>query len=224
MLSMTVLTDGRKEYLSKTLPTWIEAYGEIIPHKIIIDDSGSTGYRHWLTETFPDFLVVAVGKDRCGYTEAMRKVFEVVRAYDQPYNLHVEDDFVLHKPPILSDVVSILDTFPSLSQMSFMRQPWYENERRYGGVVEALEADGVKVFHQKFTNGKYWVKHNAFWTANPSVFPQWLAHRTWPEPPWSEMHFSKGLKRDKKIFGIWGNRNDWVCVEHIGEVRSGTDY
>lgn len=224
MLSMTVLTDGRKEYLSRTLPTWIEAYGDTIPHKIIIDDSGNTGYRHWLTETFPDFLVVAVGKDRCGYADAMRKVFEVVREFNQPYNLHVEDDFILHRPPVLSDVVSVLDTFPSVSQMSFMRQPWYANEKQYGGVIEALEADGVRVFNQKITNGKYWVRHNAFWTANPNVFPQWLAHREWPDAPWCEMHFSKSLKRDKKGSGIWGNRNDLVCVEHIGEERNGTNY
>lgn len=221
---MTVLTDGRKEYLSTTLPTWIEAYGEIVPHKIIVDDSGNTGYRHWLTETFPDFLVVAVGKDRCGYADAMRKVFEVVREFGQPYNLHIEDDFILHKPPVLSDIISVMDTFPNVSQMSFMRQPWYANEKLYGGVIEALEADGVKVFNQKITNGKYWVRHNAFWTANPNIFPQWLAHREWPDAPWCEMHFSKGLKRDKKWSGIWGNRNDWICVEHIGEERNGTNY
>lgn len=224
MLSMTVLTDGRKEYLSKTLPTWIEAYGNDIQYKAIIDDSGNTGYRHWLTETFPDFLVVAVGKDRCGYAEAMRKVFEVVRTYGQAYNLHTEDDFILHRPPDLHDIASVLDKFPDVSQMSFMRQPWYENEKRYGGVVEALEADGVKVFNQKVTGGHPWVRHNAYWTANPSVFPNWLAHRDWPDPPWCEMYFSKGLRIDRKFSGIWGDRKDWVCVEHIGEVRSGNSY
>ena len=224
MFSMTVLTDGRKEYLEQTLPTWNEAYGEDIQYKAIIDDSGNTGYRHWLVERFPDFLVVAVGKDRCGYAEAMRKVFETVRLFNQEYNLHVEDDFKLHVAPNLINVRAIMETYPQVSQVSFMRQPWYHNEVEYGGVVEALEAQGVGPFQQKNLLGIPWVRHNAFWTANPSVFPQWLAHRDWPDAPWCEMKFSQELRRDKKVSGIWGSRDSWVCVEHIGEVRNGTDY
>lgn len=224
MLSMTVLTDGRKEYLEQTLPTWIEAYGDKIEHKIILDDSGNTGYRHWLVETFPDFVVVAIGKDRCGYDVAMREVFLVVRTLGLPYNLHVEDDFKLHTPPDLDKVCEVLDNFPQVSQMSFMRQPWYPNEVEAGGVVEALERQGAVSFQQKFTNGSSWVRHNAFWTANPNVFPQWVAHREWPDAPWCEMKFSQALRYDKKVSGIWGHRDSWVCVEHIGEVRSGTNY
>lgn len=224
MLSMTVLTDGRKEYLSKTLPTWIEAYGDEIQYKAIIDDSGNTGYRHWLTETFPDFLVVAVGKDRCGYVEAMRKVFEVVRTYDQPCNLHTEDDFILHRPPNLSDAISVLEEHNNLSQMYLMRYPWYPNEVLAGGVIEALEQQGTGPFVQETTNGIQWVSHSAFWTANPNVFPQWVAHRKWPDPPWSEMHFMQSLRSDKKISGILGDRNNWICTEHIGRVRSGNSY
>lgn len=221
---MTVLTDGRKEYISKALPTWIEAYGDIIPHKIIIDDSGNTGYRHWLTENFPDFMVVAVGKDRCGYDVAMRKMFQVVREFGMPYNLHIEDDFILHNPPKLDDVISVLNAHPNVSQMSFMRKPWYPNEVEHGGVVEALEAQGVLVFNQKNFQGHPWVRHIAFWTANPSVFPSWVAEREWPDNPWCEMKFSQDLKRDKKFSGIWGHRSSWVCTEHIGEVRSGNSY
>lgn len=224
MLSMTVLTDGRKEYLEQTLPTWIEAYGDKIEHKIIIDDSGNSGYRHWLIETFPEFVVVAVGKDRCGYAEAMRKVFEMVTYIGQPYNLHVEDDFKLHNPPNLDDVCSILGNFKHVSQMSFMRQPWYPNEIAAGGLVEALEQQGPVQFQQKINNGLPWVRHNAFWTANPNVFPQWVAHREWPDAPWCEMKFSQALRHDKKQSGIWGHRSNWVCVEHIGEIRNGTDY
>lgn len=197
MLSMTVLTDGRKEYLEQTLPTWIEAYGDLIQHKMIIDDSGNTGYRHWLIETFPEFTIVAVGKDRCGYAEAMRKVFEMVVYMGQPYNLHIEDDFKLKVPPNIESVCSVLDAWPQVSQMSFMRQPWYSNEIEYGGVVEALEAQGTRVFQQKATNGLPWVRHNAFWTANPNVFPQWVAHREWPDAPWCEMKFSQALRETR---------------------------
>jgi hypothetical protein len=222
---MTVLTDGRKEYISQALPTWVEAYGDKISLKAIIDDSGNTGYRHWLTETFPDFIIVAVGKDRCGYDQAMRKVFEVVREFNQPYNLHVEDDFILHTPQDLDKVCQVMDNYPSMSQMSFMRQPWYPNEIEYGGVVEAIEAaNGKGIFSPKSTNGQNWTRHVAFWTANPSVFPRWLADMEWPDAPWCEMKFSRELKRNKKFAGIWGSRINWVCVEHIGKVQNGNQY
>lgn len=223
MLSMTVLTDGRQHYLEKTLPTWLEAYGDKVI-TTIVDDSGNTGYRHWLIETFPNCVVTSVGKDRCGYAAAMRRVFEVVLYNESDYNLHVEDDFILHSPPDLDKVCSVLESFEDLSQISFMRQPWYNNEIEHGGVVEALEAQGARVFQQKVTNGLPWVRHNAYWTANPNVFPRWVAQRHWPDAPWCEMKFSQELRRDRKISGIWGERNNWVCVEHIGEVRNGTDY
>lgn len=224
MLSMTVLTDGRQEYLEKSLPTWLAAYDDQLGAAVIIDDSGDTGYRHWLIETFPSCVVVAVGKDRCGYSQAMREVFGVVRYINPKYNLHVEDDFILHRPPNLDDVCAVLDSYKDLSQMSFMRQPWYPNEVAAGGVVEALEEQGAKVFNQKATAGKPWVRHNAFWTANPNVFPRWVADREWPDAPWCEMKFSQALRYDKKVSGIWGHRSNWVCVEHIGEVRNGIEY
>ena len=36
---MTVLTDGRKQYIEKALPTWIEKYDNQIEKKFIIDDT-----------------------------------------------------------------------------------------------------------------------------------------------------------------------------------------
>ena len=68
------------------------------------------------------------------------------------------------------------------------------------------------------------MQHSSFWTCNPSIFPSWVAKKGWPEAPWSEMKFGQNLSAKNKVFGIWGNRSDWVCVEHIGEERSGTEY
>lgn len=219
MLSMTVLTDGRQEYLAQALPTWIDAYEDKIVYGTIIDDSGDADYRHWLIETFPNFAVAPVGKDRCGYAKAMRRVFEVVLLDSCSFNLHIEDDFILHSPPDLDDIIETLRNNPDLAQMSLMRQPWYANEIQHGGLVEALEADGGV-----FEDRGGWTKHRAYFTCNPSVFPRWLAERTWPDAPWSEMKFSKGLIADGKSYGIWGTRGQWECVEHIGRVRNGTEY
>jgi hypothetical protein len=223
-ICMTVLTDGRKQYIEKALPTWIEQYDSQIEKKFIIDDSGDKDYRNWLIETFPSFSVIPVSEDRGGYANAMRKVFNTVRDAQVEYCLHVEDDFILLKPFIIEDVISVLKSLPELSQISFMRQPWYANEIEHGGVIEALEDSGGS-FVQRTTDKDSWVCHRAFWTCNPSIFPSWIANRNWPEPPWSEMYFSKSLREDKKVFGIWGDRKtDWISVEHIGRERNGTEY
>lgn len=223
-ISMTVLTDGRKHYIEKALPTWIDAYGDQITSKAIIDDSGDADYRLWLRDTFPDFYIVPVGYERQGHAPAMREVFNSVLNFGKGYNLHIEDDFVLHNPPDLSEVVSILDNFKELSQISFMRQPWYPNEIEHGGVVQAIEADSPNAgFYTRYHDGIPWTIHKAFWTCNPSVFPYWVAQRKWPNPPWSEAQFSQSLMRDK-VSGIWGTRDNWIVTEHIGKERNGTTY
>lgn len=221
---MTVLTDGRKQYISEALPTWIDAYGNDITYKFIIDDSGDYDYRHWLIETFPEFAIIPVGNKRCGYSKAMQTMFDIVKDFDMEYNLHIEDDFVLLDPPSLSDMCEVLSLNEDISQMSLMRKPWYGNEIQHGGVIEALEVSSPQPFIQENTNGHYWVRHSAYWTANPSVFPQWLAHREWPEAPWCEMKFNHALKNDEIFNGIWGHRDNWVCVEHIGKERNGIEY
>lgn len=222
---MTVLTDGRKEYISRALPTWIEEYDDQIEKKFIIDDSGDPIYRDWLANNFPSFTIIPVAENRAGYVEAMRKVFSTILDSGEPYCLHIEDDFILLKPFVIEDVIDVIKSNRLISQISFMRHPWYQNEIDAGGVIEALEGqEGAASYIQKTTNEKDWVEHKGFWTCNPSIFPNWIATMGWPEAPWSEMKFGQKLFSKNKVCGIWGNRSDWVCVEHIGRERNGTEY
>jgi hypothetical protein len=222
---MTVLTDGRKQYIEKSLPTWIEQYDSQIDNKFIIDDSGDPEYRDWLSSTFPSFKIIPVAENRAGYVKAMRKVFSTVLDSGSMYCLHIEDDFILLKPFVIDDVIKVLQEFPELSQMSFMRQPWYKNEIVSGGVIDALEKVGC-YFNQRYsrTPPYYpWVIHKAFWTCNPSIFPAWVAKYTWPESDWSESEFGKKIRSEGKVSGIWGDRKtDWISVEHIGKESNGT--
>lgn len=221
---MTVLTDGRKKYIEEALPPWIMHYGDQVDYRYIIDDSGDPDYRLWLENTFQDFTVVPVDLDRAGFANAMRKVFATVRASGSDYNLHVEDDFVLKRPFNLQDVVDTLAINPDVSQMSFMREPWYENEIKYGGVIQAIEAENELKLREKGVGRLSWTQHLAYWTCNPSVFPSWVAQRPWPNDPWCEMYFSRDMKRDRKFSGIWGHRSDWIYLDHIGRERAGHGY
>ena len=60
-----VLTDGRKNYISESLPTWIKEYDSQIKDKFIIDDSGDKEYSAWLQEYFPTFNVIAIKNTKC---------------------------------------------------------------------------------------------------------------------------------------------------------------
>ena len=223
-MCLTVLTDGRKQYIEKTIPSWMEHYDSLISNKFIIDDSGQGDYRAWLKEYFPSFTIIPVGESRCGYSNAMNKVFSTIVESKTKYVLHLEDDFILNKPVSLENIVDVLDKNPLVSQMSIMRQPWFANEREHGGVIEALEKQGSTGFKNMNTDGHDWVRHSSFWTCNPSVFPLWVAEMGWPEAPWSEMKFSQEIHSKNKFSGIWGSRTSWPHTEHIGEERNGTEY
>jgi hypothetical protein len=142
-ICLTVLTDGRKQYIERAIPSWMKQYDSLISNKFIIDDSGQKDYRAWLKDYFPSFTIIPVGASRCGYSLAMSKVFSTIVESKTKYVLHLEDDFILNKPVSLENMISVLDKKPLVSQMSIMRQPWFANEKECGGVVEALEQQGI---------------------------------------------------------------------------------
>ena len=218
-----VLTNGRKEYIQKTLPTWITSYSSKVKNKFIIDDSGDTAYRDWLKDYFPTFKIVPVSNQAAGLDVAMKKVFEVFLSTGCSYSLHLEDDFILHKPFDFSEVVSVLDSHPKLSQMSIMRQPWYSHEIKANGLVESLEKRN-KFFESVNTNGYDWVRHQAFYTLNPSIYTKEIASIGWPDGTNTEYRFSQKIFSLGYESGIWGARDSWPHVEHIGFNRTGVKY
>lgn len=221
----TVLTDGRKEYIEQCLPDWILWLDNIIDKKFIIDDSGDKQYRLWLSETFPSFKIIPVSKERSGYSNAMSVVLSTARFSKSNYCLHIEDDFLLKRQFNIEASISILNSNKNLSQISFMREPWYHNEVESGGLIEAIERDNPDaVFEEKNTNGYDWIEHKSYWTCNPSIFPRWLCSFKWPTGDWSESRFSRKVLSSGRTSGILGSRSDQPYVEHIGRHRSGKKY
>lgn len=224
-LCWTILTDGRKEYAEQCLPDWVLWLDNSVNEKFIIDDSGDQEYRAWLSSTFPSFKVVPVGKERSGYTAAMATVLKTAKMSKKKYCLHIEDDFLLKRKFDIDAAITVLNANKLLSQISFMREPWYHNEIEAGGLVEAIERDNPDiVFAQKNTMGIDWIEHNAYWTCNPSIFPRWLCSYKWPTGNWSESRFARQIFNSGKMAGIMGLRGDEPYVEHIGRNRNGTKY
>ena len=222
MIAWVVTTDGRKQFIERALPTWEQATGSI-SHRFIIDDSGDTQYRMWLTDTFPEWKIVSVGQDRCGYSPAMKMIRTIGLESDADYIFHIEDDFVLSRPINLDDLAGLLNDKRYLAQVALLRQPWFHNEIEAGGLIEALEPG--ETFTERSDGDRCWIEHRAIWTANPNMFRRDVAKIEYPNVNYSESAFMRSLKEDANLrCAFWGKRSDEYYVHHIGEYRNGIEY
>lgn len=217
-----VLTNGRVECISKAISS-VMTHLDNVGDGLIVDDSGDDVYRAWLAEQYAA-PVVPVGAGPCGYWRAMRKVWDVARDLDTDKVVFWEEDFILHADVDVEQLATVLDSYPYLTQIALLRQPWWPNEVEAGGLIPALEVQGQEFMDR--TDGTHtWVEHRACWTGNPCVIPRRTFERDWPEGDWSESRFGRELFRDGRARGAyWGRRTDPPRVEHIGHHRAGTGY
>jgi hypothetical protein len=216
-----MLTDGRPHILT-TLPAWRHTLGL---HPIVVDDSGDTVRRDWIHNQGAQ--VEPVDTTRQGYTPAMRRVMQVAVDTGARWVFLTEDDFLPLGPMPLPAMTQVLTDHPHLVQIVLKRQPWYENEKRAGGVLEAInESTRDHSMLLKRSGLDQWVEHRAFWSCNPTLFPTWVAARGWPDGPWSEGQFGRALFAEKasRRAAMWG---EWGCdpqVAHIGTEKAGHGY
>lgn len=218
-IPLILLGNGRKDCITQA----IAAIGEHlsgVSSMTIVDDSGDAAYRSWLGEEFSTEVVPVAG-EKAGYWQAMRAVWRVAAGCHRA--LFWEEDFVLNHQLDASDLAATLDAHPHLTQIALVRQPWFSNEHRHGGLIEALEAQGNH-FQQRTDGTRHWIEHRACFTGNPSLIPERTFRRPWPEGDWSESRFGRRLFRDRRARGAyWGRRGDPPLVTHIGK-RSGHGY
>ncbi|WP_329521183.1 glycosyltransferase family 2 protein [Spirillospora sp. NBC_01491] len=221
-IPIIVLTNGRPECISKTIPSVVEhLHGA--GAGLIVDDSGDDVYRGWLSEQYAA-PVIPVSDGPCGYWRAMRRVWEVARDTGADFYWLHEDDFVLQADVDVEDLAGVLDAHPYLTQIALLRQPWFANEHAAGGLIPALEQQG-QTFTETTDGVHTWIEHRACFTGNPTLIPRRTFERDWPEGDWSESRFGRLLFRDPAARGAyWGRRTDPPRVEHIGHERTGTDY
>lgn len=217
---MVVLGNGRKDCISQAIPS-ARKHLLGVDRMVIVDDTGDAAYREWLADEFYCQVIPVADGERAGYWRAMRKVWEV--AAKAAYLAFVEEDFVFNEEVPLWDLQGVLSEHPYLTQIALVRQPWFGNEHRHGGLIEALEAQGNH-FQERTDGVHHWIEHRACFTGNPSLIPARTFSKTWPEGDWSESRFGRELFRDRKARGAyWGRRGDAPRVTHIG-VRSGHGY
>jgi len=143
-IALLFISDGRTEYRERALASAKEMlpepdhFKEIddAEHKLGFGGAIQAGWRRILTETDAEFV------------------------------FHLEQDFTFNWRVPIFEMAAVLRAQPHLVQLALRRQPWNEEEKAAGGVVE-LHADD---FTEAGLNGWRWLEHQRYFTTNPSLY------------------------------------------------------
>lgn len=224
MIALAVITDGRRHCIDKTIASALDALDGPITARIIYDDSGDPDNLEWLQQRFgtDGFLVIGHPGGRQGFGGAIRFLWQVLANLPEPFVFHLEDDFLFNRRVDLLGMAAVLSDNPNLVQLALRRQPWNEQEKAAGGIVEMHPGDWIdrSDFH-----GHEWLESRRNFTTNPSLYRTSLCARGWPNVEHSEGIFTHQLLEDPDVrFGYWGSRFSGEWVTHIGHQRVGVGY
>ncbi|WP_373067550.1 glycosyltransferase [Gemmatimonas sp.] len=221
-IALLVITDGREEYLRRTVAS-AEANllpSEEIAERWMFDDTGDDDYRADLANEFPRFRVFGCGGRR-GFGGAIRAAWASLRLHSKAeYVFHLECDFTFNRAVNLDDMQDLLGIRPNLAQVALRRQPWNDEEHRAGGIVEQHPESYEET---RFFN-LAWLEHSRFFTTNPCMYRRELMSLRWPEGAQSEGMFGLALKASGMNFAYLGARDSSPWVHHIGDERVGSGY
>ena len=239
MITVLVMTDGRRECVEPTLRSAVRRLEGPITRWVIHDDSSDDAYLAWLDDLVEAVLLGDEGyarewdvtmlssPARSGFGGAIRRAWAYIDATRDPgdrFVFHLEDDFTMRFPVPLGDKAAVLDAHPDVVQLSLQRQPWNAREREAGSVV-ALHRHAYTVEKTALTDGQEcrWLRHRRVFTTNPSLYRCSLLAGGWPEGEHSEGRFGIRLFSDPAVScGVWGEGEEWVT--HIGAHRAGSGY
>jgi hypothetical protein len=193
---LLLIDDGREDYLDRCL----DSASTCLPPMdacVMVSD--------------PDHELGFAGAIQAGWDACLRAGCEFV--------FHLESDFVFTQPVPLSRMKA-LGRFTGLAQVALKRQPWNEQEKAAGGIVETSPDDFTE---RTFDWGTY-TQHRRCFTTNPCLYRTNLCHYGWPQVSESEGVFSHFLLERGFSFAFWGGKFDPSAVEHIGVHRTGTGY
>ena len=222
MITLIVMTDGRRDCLARTIDSLHRLHGPISA-AVIHADGGDPDFIDHLHTTYPGWRIIDTGK-RSGFAGAYRSAWAWLRQHcTTDWVFSTEDDFVLTTDVDLDELTAIMDTDARLAQLALLRQPWNHTEKAAGGIIAAHPYDFFQVSH----GTRHWVTHRRFFTTNPHlVRTEFIRSHDWPDGEQSEGRFGVELfaADPRTVCGFYGHRTDPPRVEHIGIQRVGTGY
>lgn len=192
VIAAVIVSDRGDQYLHGCLASMQQIDGEMT--SVFVDDSAH----------------------KLGMAGAVRQGWEEALDLGADYVLHVEEDFLFTHPVRLDDLIYVLDRNPNLAQVVLKRQPWSDEEKRAGGIVEMDPS-----IYSEFTSwGRRisWTEHARIFSLNPCLVPRSVLEMGWPdgnEAEFTQMCRDRGLR-----FAFFGTKHAPPVVEHVGVNRA----
>ena len=134
-IAVLVITDGRDEYLLRTVRSAMTNLCGPITEWWMYDDTGDYVYRDSLVRRWPTFVHINGGA-RQGFGGAIRAAWaQVADRSTVDYVFHLEADFEFRRPVDLAGFATVLAARPHVAQMALVRQPWNDVELAAGGLA-----------------------------------------------------------------------------------------
>ena len=201
-LALMVITDGRWDYLQRTLESAAVALDWPWHQKILVDDSGEElGFS-------PDGFKFVKNLPRRGLAGAIQSGWDALNK-DIDYVFHLEDDFIFPDVVDIELMIELLEYEPELAQVALLRQPWSPEEQQAGGIY-SIEPERFK---QKYG----FVQQSHLFTFNPCLYPIGVAR---DYRAGLEAELTANLLADDWRFGYLGELGDDPKTIHIGIRRS----
>jgi hypothetical protein len=218
-ITLMVITDGRADCLARTLASADNHLKGPITDRVIVNDSLDPAYQRWLKGQYGyRYRIIGPELDKRGFGGAIQAGWDAVIRGD--YIAHLEDDFLFNRDVNLTEFMWVLEQWPTVAQVACLRQPWNDEERRAGGIVECHPGDYI----EWSSDSMRWLTHLRCFTTNPCLYRRSLTVRGWPQVEHSEGIFTHQLVNDGLMFAYWGSKGDPPLVHHIGDKRVGCGY
>lgn len=204
----TVLGNGRKGYIERTIASWEANLIDQPKYKAIFDDSGDAKYRKWLKHTYGDrFDIISIGASPMGQIQAVQTIFNYVQRLDIDYVLAIEEDWMLFRQLNVSEIMSVLDENKNIIQMRIPRTIWHADYHSIDLEAGSLLGHHISLPDTKTTQKDSWYEWRGdfyFWSHNPAVFKKSITQENY-------LQFDKG--DHEKAFGkyLLATYPDSVC-------------
>lgn len=214
MIALVVVTDGRGEYLERTVASLDLTLFDV---RVLVDDSGDSEYGEFAESLVcPD--VAVHHEKRCGLAAAVQSGWRAAVDAGAEFVFHVEEDWLFLFPPPLDEMKVLLKRRPNLAQIVLKRK-FSPPEEAYHGPF-TLDGPG---YDEKWIGSAFLTfqppagdKH--VFSLNPSLIPKRVFSEGWPDG--NEADMTTRCRERGWELAYWGRKAGRYMVEHIGEQRS----
>lgn len=215
MYVVLIFHDGRNEYLTETLASFKKnvSFPEKPYHILLVDNPTETQEDYTALKKKFKIDKVVINPERLGIFGNVQKGWSLIPK-ETKYIFHLENDFTFNEPISVEEMQRPLDVNKHIYQVALLRQAWYQNEIKRGGIYQALG---------RFANinvaGVDLVSHRHYFTHNPCLYRTDIVQQL---PNYNEYSFIQYLiKKDTAGMCCYlGKKTDSPKVHHIGEIKA----